>query len=142
MDAVVAPAAMVRFITATIPFEMIPESEPDTIQVYVPVLPKQLRVFEEPVEAVPGVAEMEATLAAGYANVHWRDAGSLPVGDAKVTFREAVPFAAAAPEDSVKESVWATAAGAKRRAMARADAPRPRDCDNTAIESTRVIRIG
>jgi len=48
----------------------------------VPVLPKQLTVFEELVDAVPGVAEMETTYAAGYVNVHWRDAGSLPVGDA------------------------------------------------------------
>jgi len=71
----------------------------------VPVLPKQLRVLDELVAAVPGVAEMAATLPAGYVNVHWTDAGSLPGGDAKFTFRETVPFVAAVPEDSVKESV-------------------------------------
>jgi hypothetical protein len=85
---------------------------------------------------------METTLAAGYINVHWRDAGSLPVGDAKFTFRETVPFVAAVPGDSVKKSVWARATGARKRAMARADAPRPRDRANTAIESARIFRIG
>ena len=103
------------------------------------MIPKQLRVFEELVDAVPGVAEMETTLAAGYVNVHWRDAGSFPVVDAKVKFRETVPLAVAVPEDSVKELVWATTAGAQRRATARTDAPRPRDRGNTAIESTRVL---
>jgi hypothetical protein len=106
------------------------------------VLPEQPRVLEELVAAVPGVAEMETTLAAGYVNVHWRDAGSLPVGDAKFTFIETVPFVTAVPEDSVNESVWARATGARKRAMARADAPRPRDRDDTAIESTRIFRIG
>jgi len=33
MDIAVTPAAMVRFTVATMPFEMIPESEPDTTQV-------------------------------------------------------------------------------------------------------------
>jgi hypothetical protein len=66
----------------------------------------------------------------------------LPVADAKFKFRETVPFVAAVPEESIKESVWATATGARKRAMARADAPRPRDLDNTAIERTRVFGIG
>jgi hypothetical protein len=98
------------------------------------VLAKQLRVLEELVDAGPATAEMETTLAAGYVSVHWRDAGSLPVGDARFTLRETLPFAAAVPEESVRESVWATAARAKKRTMTRADAPRPRDRDNTAIE--------
>jgi hypothetical protein len=69
------------------------------------VLPKQLRVLEELVDAVPALAEMENTLAAGYVNVHWRDAGSLPVGDARFTLKETVPFPVAVPDESVKESV-------------------------------------
>ncbi len=69
------------------------------------MLPKQLRVLEELVDAVPALAEMENTLAAGYVNVHWRDAGSLPVGDARFTLKETVPFPVAVPDESVKESV-------------------------------------
>jgi hypothetical protein len=108
----------------------------------VPALPKQFSIFEALVNAAPAEAAIESTLAAGYVNVHWRDAGSFPAGDAKVIFSETVPFAAAAPEDSVKESVCARTAGAKNREMARADAPRPRDRDKTAIENTRIFRIG
>jgi hypothetical protein len=33
MVVAVTPAAMVRFTTATVPLEMIPELEPDTMQV-------------------------------------------------------------------------------------------------------------
>jgi len=67
---VVTPTAMVRFTTATVPLEMIPEFVPDTTQLYVPELPVQLRVFEALVVAAPAVAEMATTLAVGYVNVH------------------------------------------------------------------------
>jgi hypothetical protein len=70
MDVVVTPTAMVRFTTATVPFEMIPEVEPDTTQLYVPALPEQLRVFAALVDAAPAVAEIETTLVVGYVNVH------------------------------------------------------------------------
>jgi hypothetical protein len=143
MDVVVTPTAMVRFSTATVPFEMIPEVEPDRTQLYVPALPEQLTVFEALVDAAPAVAEMETTLAAGYVNVHCSDAGSLPEGEVNVKFSETVPFAAAVPEDRANESVCAMAAGAKRRrAMAMADVPRSCSRDNsTAIKSTRTLRM-
>jgi hypothetical protein len=70
MDVVVTPTAMVRFTTATTPFEMIPALAPDKIQLYVPALPEQLRVLEALVAEAPAVAEMEITLAAGYVSVH------------------------------------------------------------------------
>ena len=142
MDVVVTPTAMVRFTTATTPLEMMSEFDPDTIQLYVPALPEQLMVLDALVDAAPAVAEMETTLAVGYVNVHWSDAGSLPEGDVNVKFRGTVPFAAAVPDDRVNESVCAVAARAKRRsAMATADAPRPCSRDNsTAIESTRTLQ--
>ena len=61
----VRPSAMVRFTTATTPFEMIPEFMPDTIQVYVPAPGKQLKVLNALIDAVPAVAETETTLAGG-----------------------------------------------------------------------------
>jgi hypothetical protein len=70
MGVVVAPTANTRFTTATVPFEMIPESDPDTIQLYVPTVPEQLRVLEALVDAAPAVAEIETTFAVGYVNVH------------------------------------------------------------------------
>ena len=70
MDVVVTPTAMVKFITATVQFEMIPAVDPDTIQLYVPALPEQVRALEALVDAAPTVAEMETTLAVGYVNVH------------------------------------------------------------------------
>lgn len=138
----VTPTAMVRFTTATAPFEIVPSFEPDTIQLYVPALPKQLSVCEALLNAAPAVAEMETTLVVGYVNVHCSDAGSLPEGEVNVKFRETVPFAAAVPDDRANESVCAMAAGTKRRsAMATADAPRPCSRDNsTAISSTRTLR--
>lgn len=61
----VAPTAMTRLIVATVPFEMIPEFEPETIHVYVPEVPEQLRVLEAAVDAAPGAAEIDKTLAVG-----------------------------------------------------------------------------
>jgi len=142
MDVVVAPTAMVRFTTATVPFEMVPPFEPDTIQLYVPAPPEQLSVCVALLNAAPAVAEMETTLAVGYVSVHCSADGALPEADASTKFRGTVPFAAAVPEDRVNESVCAMAAGAKRRrAIARADVPRPCGRDNsTAIKSTRTLR--
>lgn len=65
MDVVVTPTAMTIFIVATVPFEMIPEFEPETIQVYVPDDPEQLKVLEALVDAAPGIAEIDTTLAVG-----------------------------------------------------------------------------
>ena len=106
----VTPTAMVRFTTATAPFEIVPSFEPDTIQLYVPALPKQLSVCEALLNAAPAVAEMETTLVVGYVNVHCSDAGSLPEGEVNVKFRETVPFAAAVPDDRANESDWQKAA--------------------------------
>ena len=65
MDVVVTPTAMTIFIVATVPFEMIPEFEPETIQVYVPEDPEQLKVLDALVDAAPGIAEIDTTLAVG-----------------------------------------------------------------------------
>lgn len=65
VDVVVTPTAMTIFIVATVPFEMIPEFEPETIQVYVPEDPEQLKVLDALVDAAPGVAEIDTTLAVG-----------------------------------------------------------------------------
>ena len=62
---VVTPTAITSVTTATVPFEMIPAFEPETIHVYVPEVPEQLKVLEALVDAVPGVAEIDTTLAVG-----------------------------------------------------------------------------
>lgn len=61
----VRSGAIVRFTTATVPFEMIAEFMADTRHLYVPLPGKQFSVLEALMEAVPGVAEIETTLAAG-----------------------------------------------------------------------------
>ena len=65
IEVMVKPTDMVRFTTATVPFEMIPEFMPDTTQVYVPKPGKQFKLLEALLDAAPAVAEIAATLAAG-----------------------------------------------------------------------------
>jgi hypothetical protein len=62
---VVRPAAIVRFTTATAPFEMIPAFIAEASQVYAPEAPLQLNVLPAAARAAPGVTEMETTLAEG-----------------------------------------------------------------------------
>ena len=61
----VSPAAMVRFTTATVPFEMMPAFIAEATQVNVPVAPWQFNAFPAAVRATPEFTEMEATLAGG-----------------------------------------------------------------------------
>jgi len=107
MDVLVTPEAMVRFTTPTVPLAMIAAFMPSATQVYVPALEAQVNVLPALVAAVPAIAEMETTLLGGYVKVHWRAAGSLPAGDVRLRLREAVPLAAAVPDDSCRESVCA-----------------------------------
>ena len=65
MTVVVRPAAMVRFTTATAPFEMIPAFIAEAWQVYAPETPLQLNVLPAAVRAAPVLTEIETTLAAG-----------------------------------------------------------------------------
>ena len=62
---VIAPTAMVRFTTATVPFEMMPAFIPEATQLYVPELAAQLNVLLAAVRAAPALTEMETTLAGG-----------------------------------------------------------------------------
>ena len=62
---VVAPTAMVRFTTATVPFEITPAFIPEATQAYVPELAAQLNVLLAAVRAAPALTEMETTLAGG-----------------------------------------------------------------------------
>jgi hypothetical protein len=59
------PAAIVRFTTATTPFEMIPVFIAEATQVYVPGAPLQVNVLPAAVRAAPELTETEATLAVG-----------------------------------------------------------------------------
>jgi hypothetical protein len=61
----VRPTAMVRFTTATAPFEMTPAFNPQARQVYVPELAEQLNVLLAAVRAAPELTEMETTLVRG-----------------------------------------------------------------------------
>lgn len=61
----VVPTAMIRFTTATAPFEIMPASTPDAIQVYIPMVVEQFRILEELIDAGPAVTEMETMLAGG-----------------------------------------------------------------------------
>jgi len=74
------------------------------------------------VAADPATAEIETMLAGGNVNVNCRAAGSFPVGDVKVRFRDTVPFAAVVPEAKTNESVcpkeaWAVTRTAKSGAI-------------------------
>jgi hypothetical protein len=62
---VAAPAAMVRFTTATVPFEIVPAFIPEATQAYVPELAAQVNVLLAAVRAAPALMEMETTLAGG-----------------------------------------------------------------------------
>jgi hypothetical protein len=77
---------------------------PEIRQEYAPTLERQLSVLAALAAAGPALAEMEATLPAGYVRVHWTAAGSLPDGDVKFRFSEAVP-PTTMPELRDKESV-------------------------------------
>jgi len=65
MAVVVSPAAMLRFTTATAPFEMMPAVIEDASQVYAPAAPLQFNVLPAAVRAAPALTEMETTLAGG-----------------------------------------------------------------------------
>jgi hypothetical protein len=65
MAVVVTPAAMVRFTTATVPFEMMPAFIPEATQVYVPRVPEQFNALPGAVRAGPEFADIETTLADG-----------------------------------------------------------------------------
>jgi hypothetical protein len=56
---------MVRFTTATAPFEMRVAFTPEATQENVPAPPKQFNALPAAVIAVPEFTEMEATLAGG-----------------------------------------------------------------------------
>jgi hypothetical protein len=63
-----------------------------------------------------------------------------------VTLREAAPFAVAAPDDKTRESVCATAAGAKSRIEnAKTEAPRLRNHKELAamvvLELSRTLKV-
>jgi hypothetical protein len=59
----VTPAPMVRFTTATVPFEMMPAFIPEATQVYVPEAAEQVNVLPAAMTAGPELEEMETTLA-------------------------------------------------------------------------------
>ena len=69
-----------------------------------PEPPEQFKVFPAAVRAVPALAEMDMTLAAGYVSIHCRAAGSLPEGEVRTRFKDTVPFAPAVPDDSAMAS--------------------------------------
>jgi hypothetical protein len=105
MDVLLTPGAMIRFTTPTAPFEIIVAFIADARQVNVPKPETQLNVLPALIAAIPAIAEMETTLLGGYVTVHWTAAGSLPDSDIRFRLSETVPFDAAVPDDSVKESV-------------------------------------
>jgi hypothetical protein len=93
----VTPAISETFTTARTPFEIVPAFMPEIRQEYAPTLERQLSVLAALAAAGP-------TLPAGYVRVHWTAAGSLPDGDVKFRFSEAVP-PTTMPELRDKESV-------------------------------------
>ncbi len=101
-----APEAADKFTVATTPFEMMFEFMPYAMQVYAPEAGAQDKVFPALVSAGPGMAEIEATDAAGYVNVHWMAAGSPPDGEASVNASDAPP-PVSAPDDNDKEIICA-----------------------------------
>jgi len=103
---VLRPVAMVRFIRATGPFEMMLVFIPEATQVYVPEPAKQFIVLlaAAAVRDEPGAAEMAATLVGGNVNVNWIAAGSLPEGEVNARVKATVPLAAAVPDDKASES--------------------------------------
>ena len=105
IDVVLIPAATVRLITATVPFEILMAFTPEARQVYAPEAGIQLNVFEAFVAAVPALAEMAVTSLAGYVRVHCKAAGSLPTGDVKFRFSATVPSEPAVPDITVNVSV-------------------------------------
>jgi hypothetical protein len=106
----VTPAAIIRFTIATVPFWIGVLFMPQAKQVYTPELAVQLSVLPALLAEDPALAEIDRTLLVGKVNVHWRAAGSLPAGDVKSRVRDTAPFAAAVPEERVRESVWPNAA--------------------------------
>ena len=62
--------AIVRLITAMVPFAMMPALIPETMQVYAPEVPAQSTDLPAAVAAGPELAEMETTLLGEYVNVH------------------------------------------------------------------------
>jgi hypothetical protein len=62
---VVSPVAMVRFTTATAPFEMALAFIAEATQAKVPEPPWQFNALPAAVRAVPELTEMETTLAGG-----------------------------------------------------------------------------
>jgi hypothetical protein len=65
IEVVVAPAAMITFTTARVPFEMVAALMPHAQQVYTPEPGTQLIVLPALVAAAPAVTDREATLPAG-----------------------------------------------------------------------------
>jgi len=65
MEVLVGPAAMVKFTTATTPFEMMAEFIAEATQANVPTPPKQFNDLPAAVIADPEFTEIEATLAGG-----------------------------------------------------------------------------
>jgi hypothetical protein len=109
-------AAVDRFTVATTPFEMIFELIPDAMQVYAPETGAQDIVFPALVSAGPAMADIEATEAGGYVNVHWMAAGSLPDGEVSVNDSDAPP-PVSAPDDNDKEMLcaWELRTGNRHR---------------------------
>jgi hypothetical protein len=70
IDVLTTPAAMVTFTIATFPFWIAVVFKPEAKQVYTPEPATQLSVLPALVDDAPGVAEIDKTLLAGYANVH------------------------------------------------------------------------
>jgi hypothetical protein len=65
IEVVVAPAAIVRFTTATVPLEMVAALMPQPQQVYTPEPGTQLNDLPALVAAAPAITDMETTLFAG-----------------------------------------------------------------------------
>jgi hypothetical protein len=61
----IAPGAINRLMTATVPFDIVPAFMPETRHVYVPTPAVQFSVLLALVAAAPTIAEMEATLVEG-----------------------------------------------------------------------------
>jgi hypothetical protein len=104
-EVVRTPGAIVKFMTATVPFEIVVVFRPKLKHVIVPEPAKQLTVLFAATAADPTTAEIAVTLLAGYVKVHSTADGSLPVGEVRFRFRDTVPLELALPDNKFKTSV-------------------------------------
>ena len=139
---VVTPTAMVKFTTATVPFEMMPAFIPEARHVYVPEVVEQLNVLLAEVTVAPELTEIETTLARGYVNVHCRADGSLPAGEVRIKLRATVPLEAAVPDERARESGPVCAKHGRahhREAIAKIHATQPRGEDLIMFSTSTFI---